>query len=335
MISMAGKKIKITNSNGLEHNMQIDREKNKLITLEDFFILHKKFMQDKALEGLATRTLDEHVIHLNYFKKYIDSALRSSVDSVAVNSEIFKGYLYYMLYEKKYSPYTANVRIRSLKCYLRWLYLEKYSDENYGTKFKLVKTPLDTTKPLEDEVIKKILKACDKNTYTGLRDYTLMITILDCGIRIGEACELKIDDIDLKQGLINIRGTVAKTRTSRQIPISSYTCKLINNLINMAKENNCEYIFMSLYGGKIQKQNITLSFRRIGEKAGIKQKCTPYVFRHTFASNAVKSGSIDVFSLQRIMGHSNINTTRKYVQLENKDLIKKHNKALFINKYIK
>ncbi|MBL4935192.1 site-specific integrase [Clostridium sp. YIM B02515] len=50
---------------------------------------------------------------------------------------------------------------------------------------------------------------------------------LDCGIRIGEACELKVEDIDLKQRLINVRAEVAKTRTFRQLPISEITAKLL------------------------------------------------------------------------------------------------------------
>jgi integrase/recombinase XerD len=332
---MPKKKVKIDSNISLETDIQNDRHKKNLFNLEKFFISHDMFMQDKALEGLAPRTLKEYTVNLNYFKKYLEEAYQSGYNCIAVNGEIFKGYLYYMIHEKKYSPFTVNIRIRTIKAYLRWLYNEKYTEDNYALKFKLVKTPIDAVQPLSDEDIKKMLEACDRSTYNGFRNYCLIFLILDCGIRIGEACELKIEDIDLKQGLIRVRAEVAKTRNFRQLPVSSYTAKLLKDLIDIADANECEYVFMSTYGGKIKKENLILSFRRLGEKVGLKQRCTPYVFRHTFATNAVKSGKMDLFTIQRIMGHSTLVTTRRYVQLESKDLIKKHSSASLIDKFIK
>lgn len=332
---MVKRKVKIDNNISLETDMQNDRHKRKSLNLESFFAIHEKFMQDKALEGLAPRTLKEYDVNLNYFKKYLEAAYQSDYNNVAVNGEVFKGYLYFMIHEKKYSPFTVNIRIRTIKAYLRWLNNEKYTPENYALKFKLVKTPLDTVQPLSDEDVKKILEVCDRSTYNGFRNYCLIFLILDSGIRIGEACELKIEDIDMKQGLINVRAEVSKTRTFRQLPISQFTIKLLKDLVEISNSNECEYVFMSSYGGKIKKENMILSFRRLGEKAGLKQRCTPYVFRHTFASNAVKSGKMDIFTMQRIMGHSTIITTRRYVQLNSKDLIKKHNSASMIDKFIR
>ncbi|MBL4935193.1 hypothetical protein JK636_05420 [Clostridium sp. YIM B02515] len=98
---MIKKKVKINNNISFETDMQNDRHKNKLLDLEDFFNLHDKFMQDKALEGLATRTLIEYNVNLNYFKKYLEGAYQSDYDCIAVNGEIFKGYLYFMVQEKK------------------------------------------------------------------------------------------------------------------------------------------------------------------------------------------------------------------------------------------
>lgn len=332
---MGKRKIQIGSSNSFTTTMQNDCKEKRGIDLKNFFELHERFMQDKALEGLAPRTLKEYENNLNYFKKYINESYQSEYDCVAVNGELFKGYLYFMIHERKYSPFTVNIRIRTIKAFLRWLYNEKYATDNYALRFKLVKTPIDAINPLSDEDIKRLLETCDKSTYSGFRDFVLMILILDCGIRVGEACELRIEDIDLKQGLINVRGEVSKTRTFRQLPVSQYTNKLLQDLIGLSKEYECEYLFMSTYGGKIKKENLILSFRRIGERAGIKDRCTPYVFRHTFATNAVKSSKLDLFTLQRIMGHSSLVTTRRYVQLENTDLINKHSKASMIDRYIR
>ncbi|WP_291578750.1 tyrosine-type recombinase/integrase [Clostridium sp. UBA6640] len=326
---MGNKKIKFN----LNTDMQIHREIDDRISMHNFIELHEAFIADKELEGLAERTLDDYTINLNYFRNYVEENIQSDLNRVAVDVNIFKNYIYFMLQEKEYSPFTINIRLRTLKCYLRWLHQNNYINENINIKLKLVKTPQDTIKPLTDVEVKKLLNACDLSTYAGFRDFSAMLLILDCGIRVGEMVQLKINDVDLKQGLINVRAEVSKTRVSRQLPISPKTCKLLKELVNCAIENKSDFLFQSTYGGQIKKQNLILSFRRLGEKVGLKKRCTPYIFRHTFATNAVKAGIMELFTLQRIMGHSSLATTRKYIQLETEDLKKKHRKASPIDRF--
>lgn len=76
--------------------------------------------------------------------------------------------------KRNYSPFTVNIRVRTIKAYLRWLYNEKYTQDNYALKFKLVKTPVDVVQPLSDEDIRKMLKACDTSTYNRFRNYCLI-----------------------------------------------------------------------------------------------------------------------------------------------------------------
>lgn len=112
MFSMGNKKVKIDSNIRLQTNVQNNRHKSKSLNLENFFDLHEKFIQDKALEGLAPRTLKEYNVNLNYFKKYLKETYQSDYYCVTVNGEIFKGYLYFMIQEKNYSPFTVNIRIR-------------------------------------------------------------------------------------------------------------------------------------------------------------------------------------------------------------------------------
>lgn len=321
---MGNRKIKV--------KIKTDLQKDRKINVEEFFQLHEYFIKDKSLEGLANRTLKEYDVNLQYFKKWLEYEYQSDYNRVAIEVDLFKKYLYYMQNEKEYNPFTINIRIRTLKTYLKWLYNEKYISSDINIKVKKVKVPQDFTVPLTDNDIKRLLENCDISTYAGYRDYCIIITILDCGIRIHELCVLKNNDIDLKQGLIKVNAETTKTRTARLLPVSTKTCKLLKQLIDIAKGTESNYVFQSTYGGKIKPTNISLSLNRIRNKAGIEKSCTPYVLRHTFATNAVRSG-IDVLTLQRIMGHSTIITTRKYVQLNTNDLKEKHDRLNPIDKY--
>lgn len=173
-----------------------------------------------------------------------------------------------MIIEKGLKPCTINIRLRTLKCYLKWLFDEGHIEFNYSMKLKLMKTPEDTIKPLSDSDVRKMLKTPDKSIYSGYRDFTFMVLMLDCGIRVGEAMNMKISDVDLKIGLINARAESAKTRIFRQLPLSSKTCKLMKELVKIAQDNQCDYIFQSTYGGKLDKNVVIQNFEKYGKKSG-------------------------------------------------------------------
>lgn len=321
---MGNRKIKV--------NLKNDLQMDKVITIKEFLELHEFFLKDKSLEGLASRTLKEYKNNLHYFQKWLEFEYQSDYKYIGVDIDLFKKYLYYMQNDKEYNPFTINIRLRTMKTYLKWLYNEKFISVDINLKVKKVKVPQDFTLPLDYIDIKKLLASCDTSTYAGFRDYCTIVLILDCGIRIHELCALKISDIDLKQGLVKINAETTKTRTARLLPISNKTCKLLKQLIDFAKETDSDYVFQSTYTGAIKPSNISLSLNRVKNKAKIKKSCTPYILRHTFATNCVKSG-MDVFTLQKIMGHTTLLTTRKYIQLDTQDLKKKHDKLNPIDKY--
>lgn len=331
---MAKKQMKMEMKNGLETDMQEAYKVKKCDTVYDFVLLHKDFMVEKTLEGLSPRTLSDHETHLKNFVDYVALEYRSNLNRVALDRDIFRNYVSYMMQERKYKPATINVRLRPLKCYLKWLFNEGKIGENLSIKIKLVKTLEDEIKPLSDADVKLMLKMPDKTSYAGFRDYCIMVLMLDNGIRVNETVNIKLDDIDLKLGLITIRAETAKTRISRQIPISKKTINLLKELIDINKANDVDYLFPTNAGDKANPKQIIQNFTRYGKKAGIKVRCTPHVWRHTFAVNAVKA-DMDVFTLQRIMGHRTLSTTRGYIQLEKSDLIEKHQRGNMVDKYIR
>lgn len=330
---MVKKQLQLSKHNGLNPLMLNVRKSMGCITVKDFFELHDKFIEFKVLEGLSSRSINDYKTHIEFIRRFFEEAERISIDRL-VDADLLRSYLYHMVQERQYKPGTVNIRLRTLKCYLKWLFDEGYTDTNFSLKLKLVKVPQDTIRPLSDADVKKMLNAPDKGSYAGFRDFVLMILMLDCGIRINEAANLKNDDIDLKQGLINIRAENAKTRVFRQVPINAKTCKLIKELIRIAEDNKSEYIFQSIYGDKMKTNQVIQNFERYGKRSGVTVKCTPHIFRHTFATNAVKAG-MDAFTLQRILGHSTLAMCRKYIQLETTDIVKKHKQINLLDKYLK
>ncbi|KZL89941.1 tyrosine-type recombinase/integrase [Clostridium magnum] len=309
-----------------------EKEQKDSFNIGEFLKLHDQFMTVKKLEGLSNKTISDHLLFMEYYKRWLIDDVKD-YENRSVEKGIFLQYTAY-LFQKEYKPCTINIRLRTIKCYLRWLYTEKITTDDISSKIKLVKVPKDTKEPLTISEVKKIFRVLNLNEYSQFRDYVIMLVILDCGVRINELLNVKIEDFNSKDKTIKIGSETAKTRESRVLPLSSKTVRYLKKLMKIAKDNDEDYIFCSSYGDRIMTVNVIKNFEKYGKRAGITNKqTTPHQYRRTFAVEAVKAG-IDIFSLQKMLGHSSISTTRIYVNLDNSHIIKAHNKLNIINKFL-
>jgi len=183
------------------------------------------------------------------------------------------------------------------------------------------------------EVISKLLSMPDKTSFTGLRDYTLMLLILDCGIRPGEALKLRITDF--KTNEIHVRAEIAKTKRERYLPISQATSIAIKKFISVRHpfwDNEKGILFCGFHGKEISSAAFHKSFREYALKIDV--DITPYHLRHTFALYFCRNGG-GAFELQKMLGHTKLNQTLTYVNLANGDIAKAHEKysplGIFLN----
>lgn len=203
----------------LERPLHDEEDSKKGLNIYEFIRLYNEFVTVKNLEGLGERTIKDYLLHIKYLTSWLDETETDKLNRY-VEKGIFLQYIGYML-EKEYKPCTINIRLRTLKCYLRWLCNEKYIAEDIASKLKLVKVPKDSIEPLNPQEIKKIIRTLNLQEYSQLRDFCLMVLILDTGVRINEACNLLIDDFDVKNKTIKIRSEIAKNREARILPVSS------------------------------------------------------------------------------------------------------------------
>lgn len=123
---------------------------NTELNIKDMFDM---FIIDKSIEGLSERTLHDYNIHFSYLLNY----LGGSILIIQFNKELFKSYIAYMLHEKGLSPVTANVRIRTIRAFLRYCYFNGYINEPIHEHFKPVKTKGDTLESFTPEEVKRLL----------------------------------------------------------------------------------------------------------------------------------------------------------------------------------
>ena len=176
---------------------------------------------------------------------------------------------------------------------------------------------------IEPDDVKRLLR----KRFTT-RDKCMILILLRSGMRIGELLALKLEDINLKERTVIIHKS-AKTGEGRVVYISDDAYKTLKKWIKERNPNR-KYLFYSRCGANMSYGTAQSIFKRCLRAARlVKKGYTLHCLRHTFASELLSAG-MPLESLQILMGHSNIEVTRRYARLTNKALKKDYFQAMQI-----
>lgn len=304
------------------------------------------FLRAKETEGLKPRTLNDHKSHYRYLQRWLTERY-PALKLDELTADHVRQYVQHMLTEQHLynghptlqdhhttnglSPTTVNIRTRTLKCFLRFLHDEGYLQTDLASRVKLQKVAEDTLGAFDKKQVLLLLGEPNQRTYVGFRDYVLLTLLFDTGLRINEALNLTVDDLNVADRSITVRTSVAKNGRERTIPVTKRTVELLTALIQENQKQfgkHCPSTLFLLNNGKPLTYNQAYERIRLhGDKAGIIDvRVSPHTFRHTFAKLYVKNGG-DLFTLQKILGHHDISMVRKYVQMNQRDLQEQHEQS--------
>lgn len=166
-------------------------------------------------------------------------------------------------------------------------------------------------------------RVCSNARPTALRDKTLILVLLDTGLRASEVCGITARDVDLKNRRI---WTMGKGDKERSVPISPETAKALWHYMNARSEAKASApLFATKDGRPLGRVALLELLSDLGTKAGIVD-VHPHRFRHTFAINFLRNGG-NVYELQMALGHSSLEMVRRYLALAETDLQRAHEEA--------
>jgi site-specific recombinase XerD len=144
-----------------------------------------------------------------------------------------------------------------------------------------------------------------------LKHRVLFAIIYDCGLRISEAINLHISDVDFDRKMIHIRQS--KHKKDRYVPISGLSLNGIKKYL--ATSNPKEWLFNGkIRGQKISREGIRHAFRKVIKKTGIQKNVCIHTLRHSYATHLLEMG-LDIVSVKNQMGHAEISTTMMYLHI--------------------
>jgi len=177
---------------------------------------------------------------------------------------------------------------------------------------------------LNNSQVQALLKAAYHRNFEGIRNYAMILMFLDTGIRRSELINLNLRDIDLASRSLRVIG---KGNKERIVYLGRVAAKALREWLS--KRGFREYddgTFITRAGDRLKLRYIDKLMERIAKKAKITGvRCSPHTLRHTFATNYIRNGG-DPFSLQQLLGHSDIKTVMIYVHMGGTALREAHAK---------
>ncbi len=279
-----------------------DMELNKLIS---------QFAHSNKAEGKSPKTISWYSEMLQGFNSFLQSR-----DFLGILSEFnIENVREFVVHEQErgLSPFTVQGKVRALKAFSSWLHREGYTNDNLLGHLKLPKVPNNLIEPLSNAEIESLLSYYNPLTTIGCRDISILIVMLDTGVRLSELSSLHFEDAHIDEGYLKVMGKGSKERI---VPFGALTQKMLWRYIihfrtePLLKTNN--NLLLTLEGDPLKPNAIKLLLKRWGKKAGV-PRLHAHLCRHTFATNFLVNNCGDVFRLQQILGHTSLGMVNRYV----------------------
>ena len=288
-------------------------------------------------ESKSPKTVDWYTANLRQFQYYLHSRhLSNSIGCIDIS--ILREYALYLLKKNKFvnHPYTpekpqlisastVHGHIRTLRAFFSWLMREGFIEKDIGKSLRLPKVENKVVSTLSNEEIKAILNTLNPTNPCDARNQTMVMVLLDSGLRIGELIGLKMGDLHMDEGFLKVMG---KGRKERIVPIGNSAQKALQRYLFRYRPEpahlGIENVFLSISGMPLTDNSVKLTFARLSKRSGVK-RLHAHLCRHTFATMFLMNGG-DVFTLQQILGHSTLEMVRRYVNLVSSHITIQHRK---------
>jgi len=286
--------------------------------MDSFYLEYQYYLKNEM--GVAKNTFESYKRDVG---KYVEFLVKNYHFSSPADVEIthIRNFLN-SLKRSKMSASSMARHLSSIKSFHKFLMKEGHIENDVA---KLMEAPkLDKRLPnfLSVDEVDKLLSSLEINTPLEIRNKAMVEVLYASGLRVSELVGLKISDLHLTMGFIQLIGKGSKERI---VPIGDMaTISLRKYIIEsrpqlLKNSNERELLFVNKNGRRLSRQGFFLLLNDMAKKAEISKEISPHMLRHSFATHLLESG-IDLRLVQELLGHEDISTTQIYTHITKKRL---------------
>lgn len=283
----------------------------------------KEFLIECKLRQWTDRTIQHEKNSNNAMITYVEREYNITQLEDLKHIHI-KGYIQYLISLQRKETY-VNGLIKSFRAFFKYCVEEEYIHTNPALKvaFQREETPMILT--FTDEEVVRMVNYYKGTKFLTVRNKLILIMLFDTGIRCTELCNIKMED--LRENAISIYG---KGKKPRYVPITPAIDKWLMKYLTVRERYikdksgyKEDYLFLSQKGKPLTKSTVENIVKDCKELCEIRKeiRCSPHTCRHYYAQKQLKNGC-DVYTVSRLLGHTNITITKRYLQsIQDEDIL--------------
>ncbi len=295
----------------------------KNVVLDDYLSTWiESFLVDRKAQNMAGGTLYFYRAKLALFSRYCERQVITQISDIVPDT--IRRYLLH-LEDTGHNPGGIHAAFRALRAFLLWFEAETEPEgwKNPIRRVKAPRVPTEPLQPVELETVKALITCCAGSGLTALRDRALFLFLLDTGARAAEVCALNLGNIDLMAGSVLIRQ--GKGRKPRTVFIGQKTRRALRAYLKARTDNN-PALWAADDSGRLTYWGLNLILVRRAKLAGVK-KPGLHDFRRAFALNFLRNNPGEIYSLQKLMGHADLQVLRRYLAQTDGDIQAAHRRG--------
>lgn len=297
-------------------NFEINNKVTEVVINNDYFpVFYKQYFVSKKLTGLRDKSL-------GLYKLYLDDFFCSmNKDIKEITKDDILVYLFQVQKTRKISNRTLNTRRTVINGFFEWAVNNSYLQSNPCKCIEPIKYKKNERVPLTEFELKKVRKACK-----SIREKALIEFLYTTGCRVTELENMDISDVNFDANEVNIRD--GKGGKDRKAYLTENAKLLLLEYIESRNDEDAAlFVFIGKNVKRLRKPGIEYLVKEIGKRAELTRTMFPHLFRNTLATIMLKKGG-DITSIQRILGHSNIQTTLIYAKQDDRKVKKDYLKCI-------
>ena len=277
------------------------------------------FLNSRRRENVSANTLRAYAADLRQFLGYME------LNNRKLDLLLLRGWLA-DLYDQNLSPVSMRRKVAALRSFLRFLVREGVVATNTARLLATPKAPRKIPRVMTAEQTNNLLDAVPTREERPqlARDVAILELLYGCGIRVSELAGLNLEDIDLAERWLRVRG---KGRKERQVPFPSKAGAALERYLAERKPAGREKaVFLNRKGTRLTDRSVRNIVKFYATLLAGDSSVHPHSFRHAYATHLLSDGA-DLRSIQELLGHARLSTTQQYTRVSLEDLMRVYDKS--------
>ena len=269
----------------------------------------------RAEKGLADLTVRNYKADIQPLYDFM--CLKDITSMRALDRFTLRGYLAWLT-ELGYVRHSVSRKLSTLRTFLKWMSSKGIIDGDPLPKRGIMRVPKKLPRFLSQEQAERLMDAPDVTKPNGLRDQALLEVIYGAGLRVSEASNLRVTDLNLSTREIRVRGKGSKERVVLvgETAKNALSLYLRDGRPRLAGKGSGMTLFLNRFGGRLSQRSIQEKVRKYSVKAALPSGVHTHTLRHSYATHLLEGGA-DLRVVQELMGHASPATTQIYTHVTN------------------